>query len=294
MKEGADADGAFDAAILAVAGLCDAEVDGVIPIRAQFVQAGDQEAVGVDHHLRIAGLHREDEGVVIHLAGDAGELEGALDHAERRVAVTVHDAVGEGAVVGADAHGDAALLAKGDQRGKPLADAGKLGEVLLVGILDDLEFFRVGVVAGIDADFLDPARGFQGGLGLEMDVGDDGDLAALGAEAPDDVPQIGGILDRGGGDADDLAAYFHKGERLADAGLGVHGVAGQHGLEPDGMGSADANVPDHHLTGGPAGIGVWTGTVVHRWDWAGVALLDSNRMRSGFEPNKSCTSKKAM
>jgi len=95
IEEGTDADGALDAAVLAVAGLGDAEMDGVIPIGPQFIESGDEEAVSVDHHLRIAGLHREDECVVIHVAGDAGELEGALDHAERGIAVAIHDAVRE-------------------------------------------------------------------------------------------------------------------------------------------------------------------------------------------------------
>ena len=125
VQQRADADGALDAAVLAVAGLGDAEVDRVIPVRAELVEPRDEQPVGVDHHLGVARLHREDELVVIHLAGDAGELERALDHAERRVAVAVHDAVGERAVVGADAHGDAALLAELDQRREALVDAAR-------------------------------------------------------------------------------------------------------------------------------------------------------------------------
>ena len=111
-KQRADADGALDAAVLAVARLGDAEVDRIIPIRAGLIKPRDEQPVGVDHHLRVARLHRENEIVVIELAGDAGELERALDHAERRVAVAVHDAVGERAVVGADAHGDSRVPCK--------------------------------------------------------------------------------------------------------------------------------------------------------------------------------------
>jgi len=162
-------------------------------------------------------------------------------------------------VIGADAHGDAAILTKLDQGGEALADAGKLREILGIGILDDLEFLRVGVVAGIDADLLDPAGGLERGLGFEMDIGDDGDVAALGAEPVDDVLEIGGILDGGSGDADDLAADIDQGERLADAGVRVHGVAREHGLEPDGIGAADADGADLYLAGWAAGVGVGSG-----------------------------------
>ena len=59
------------------------------------------------------------------------------------------------------------------------------------------------------------------------------------AEFRDDVLQIGGVLDRGRGDADDLAAHGHEVQRLLHAFGGVHGVAGDHGLDDDGMVAAD-------------------------------------------------------
>ena len=263
IQKRADTDGALDAAILAIAGLGDAEVDGIIPIGAEFIQPGNEQPIGVDHHLGIAGLHREDEGVIIHLAGDSGEFQRALHHAERRIAVAVHDAVGKRAVIGADAHRDAAILAKLHQRREPLANALQLREVLLISVLDDLEFLRVGIVAGIDADLFHPARGFQRGFWLEMDIGDDWDIAALLAEALDDDLEIRGVLDRGSGDANDLAADGHEGERLADAGVRVHRVARDHRLEADRVRAADADRADHHLTGGAAGVGIRALAVIH-------------------------------
>ena len=70
-----------------------------------------------------------------------------------------------------------AFPAKFHQRRESLSYAIQLGCVLFVGVLVDSEFLRVGVVAGIDADFLDPLRGFHRGVGLEMDVGDDRHVA---------------------------------------------------------------------------------------------------------------------
>lgn len=48
-EEGADADGGFDTAVFAIASFGDAEVDGVVPIGAFGEEAGDEEAVGLDH-----------------------------------------------------------------------------------------------------------------------------------------------------------------------------------------------------------------------------------------------------
>ena len=248
-QERADADGALDAAVLAVAGLGDAEVERVVPVGAELEQAGGEHAVGVDHDLGVARFHREDEVVVAVLAGDAGELDGAFDHAGGRVAEAVHDAVGERAVVGADAHGDAARLAEVDEGLEGLVDAGEFLVVLVVGVLADGEFLFVGEVAGVDADFLDPLRGFHGGVGLEVDVGDDGDVAAGGGELGLDVLEIGGVLHRRGGDADDFAADADEVEGLLDAFTGVHGVAGEHGLDADGVGPADADLADLDLAG---------------------------------------------
>ena len=125
------------------------------------------------------------------------------------------------------------------QRRELLLDALQLGGVLLVGVFLDGEFLRVGVIAGIDADHLDPLRRFQRGFGLEMDVGDDRHEAAARAQFGDDVLQVRRVLHRRRGDADDLAADGDQVERLLHALGGVHRVAGEHGLHHDGMVAAD-------------------------------------------------------
>src|SRR5690606_1178008 len=50
-EEGADADGGFDAAVFAGAGLGDAEVEGVV--HGFALHAFDEEAVGLDHDLGV-------------------------------------------------------------------------------------------------------------------------------------------------------------------------------------------------------------------------------------------------
>ena len=54
-----------------------------------------EEAVGLNHHLRIRSLHRKDDLLERMAFGDTEKFERALDHAERRVAIPIHDPVGE-------------------------------------------------------------------------------------------------------------------------------------------------------------------------------------------------------
>ena len=190
--------------------------------------------------------------MIIEVARDPRELERALHHAERRVAVAIHDAVRKRPVICANAHGDSARLAQLDKRRKPLADPIQLRRVLFVGVFADLEFFRVGVVARIDAHFLHPFCRFHRCVGLEMDVGDDRHIAAALAQTFDDVLEIARILHRRRGDADDLAAGVRQLHRLLDRRLGVHRVAGDHRLDANRIVSADADVSNLHLARGAA------------------------------------------
>lgn len=70
-------------------------MDRVVPVWSFRGEAGDQQAVCLDHDFWVGRLHGEDEGMVVVVTGDAGELEGAFDHAEWAIAVAIHDAVRE-------------------------------------------------------------------------------------------------------------------------------------------------------------------------------------------------------
>ena len=174
-------------------------------------------------------------------AGDAGKFECAFDHAQRRVAVAIHDPITERAMIRPDANGAIELFALEHERCEFFFNAAQFLVVLLVRVFQDGEVFLVGVVAGVDAHLLDPIGGLHGGGGLEMDIRDEGRVAAFLAQAIDDVLQIGGDLCVLGGDADELAADVDERESLLDAGLSVLRVAGEHGLGDDGVVSADNN-----------------------------------------------------
>ncbi len=160
-------------------------------------------------------------------------------------------------MVRADAHGDAPAAAEIDQRLEGFVDAGEFLLVLLVGVLDDGEFLFVGEVARINADLLDPLGRFHGGIGLEVDVGHDGDVTPGGDKLGLDVLEIGGVLDGGRGDADEFATDLDQLERLLHTLPGIHGVASEHGLDTDGIGPTHADVADLDLAGDAALIVVW-------------------------------------
>jgi hypothetical protein len=250
-EETADADGAFDAAVFAVARFGDAEVERVVHVFLRH--ALHEQAVGLDHDLGIRGLHREHDLLVGVRLGDAEELEGALDHTERRVAVAVHDAVAQRAVIGADAEGAAEGFGAEDERSERVVEALEFDVVVGIRVLADGEFLFVGVVARIDADFFHVLDGLHRGGGEEMDVGDERNVAKAGGGKllADGFEALRGG-DVGRGDADDFTAHFCESDGLFDGGGDVLRVARGHRLHADGMRAADADGADHDFMGGAA------------------------------------------
>src|SRR5947209_16889052 len=145
-------------------------------------------------------------------------------------------------MVGADAHGDPALLALQDQRREALFDAGDLGGVVLVGVLADAEELLVGEVARVHADLVDVLGGFHRRRGAEVDVGDERHRDALRAEAPLDLADRLGVGRRRGGDAYDLAAGLDQADGLGQGPVHVLGTRGRHGLHADRLRAAYGNV----------------------------------------------------
>ena len=221
-------------------------MDRVVPVCAFLDQAGHQQPIGLDHDLRIARLHGEDKVMVAQVARDAGKLQRALHHAERRVAVAVHDTVAKAAVIGADTHGHAARPAQLDQRREALANAAQLSLILLVGVFDDLELLAIRVITGVDAHLLHPLRRLHRRLGLEMDVRHDRHVTAQGSQPGDDMFQIRRVLHRRRGDPHDLAADIDQVHGLRDALGRVHRVTRQHGLHTDRIATADADLAHVH------------------------------------------------
>ena len=158
-------------------------------------------------------------------------------------------------MVGADAHGSAEFLAELYQRGEVLADAVELFGVLLIRILADGEFFRIGKVTWIDADFFHPLGGFECGVGFEMDIGDERDVTSGSADTIADVFQILRILFGLCGDTCDFTTCLGESENLFDASLCITGVGGDHRLHTDRVITANADVAHHDFASCPARVG---------------------------------------
>ena len=187
--------------------------------------------------------------MVIVITRDAGELQRAFHHAERCVAVAVHDAIRERPVVGADAHHPTTILAKLHQRRKFLANAFEFLLILSIGVLADFELLLVGVVSRVHADFLDPLGGFERGIRLEVNVGHQRHFATGGADFACDVFEVCGVDPRLGGDPHNFAASLGECEHLGDAGGRVAGVGGDHRLHADRIQATEADISDLHLAG---------------------------------------------
>ena len=71
-EQRADSDRTLHSTILALARLGHAEMQRVVPSEA--ILLGGEEAVGLDHHERVGGLHREDEVVEVEGAANVGKL----------------------------------------------------------------------------------------------------------------------------------------------------------------------------------------------------------------------------
>ena len=246
-EQAADSDGTLNATILAVASLGDTKMDRIVPIRSLSSQPRHEQTVCFDHDFRIAGLHRKDEVVVAKVASNAGKLEGALDHSERRVPIAVHDAIAQAAVVGTDAHGDTPVLAQFNKRRKFLPDSIEFLVVFIIRVFTDGEFLLVRIIARIDAHLFHPFCRLHCSFRLEMNVGHQRDVAISGAEAIDNMLKVRSVSYGWRGDTHDLTADSDEIERLTDGFRGIHRVAGDHGLYADRITAAHTNFADAHL-----------------------------------------------
>ena len=117
-----------------------------------------------------------------------------------------------------------------------------------------------------------------------MNVGHDGHVTFTGAQLGDDVLQIRGVLHRGRGDADNLAADCDQIERLLHARLGVHRVAGDHGLHHDRMAAADDDAAArgiaHHDFTRPASLMEEGGFAIAHEDYLFVHLSFGSKFGS--------------
>src|SRR6202011_1278352 len=122
----------------------------IIPLRTRLQQAGHEQTVGSNHHLRIAGLHRKDQIMELEIARDSGKLQSALNHSKRCIPVLIHDPITQRTVIRADQQTDAALLAEPYQRNETFTDSVKFSAILLITVLLEGEFLGIGIVPRVN------------------------------------------------------------------------------------------------------------------------------------------------
>src|ERR1700757_4795946 len=94
-----------------------------------------------------------------------------------------------------------------------------------------------------------------------MDIGYDSHITPALEQALLDQLQVLGVFYRRGGNPDDFTTDLHQVQSLLNTGLSIHGVAGQHGLDPDRVAAANANVTDLNFASKPSVIHPWIRTV---------------------------------
>src|ERR1700757_1301741 len=77
-----------------------------------------------------------------------------------------------------------------------------------------------------------------------MDIGYDSHITPALEQALLDQLQVLGVFYRRGGDPHDFATDLHQVQSLLNTGLCIHGVASQHGLDPNRVATANADVAD--------------------------------------------------
>ena len=189
------------------------------------------------------------------LLADAQELETALYDALWGIAVAVADAVGEGTVVHADADGCMMLLADVEERHEAVFYLLEFVGVLLIGIflLDELAG-RIHIVARVYAHLLAVECSHVGNVRIEVNIGNEWSLIAVGTDAGIDVLHILCLAGTLCGEAHQFAASLDDFLCLTDASLSIIGIGGGHRLDADRVIATQVEGSDMCHRRGTAGI----------------------------------------
>ena len=242
----ANAHGTLYASVLALAGLCHAKVQRKVHVLHAHHAA--QQAHRAHHHLRVRCLDRHSHVLEPLLHTHTQKLHAALHNARRCVAVAAHDAVGERAVVHANAQSRVVLLTDVEQFGKPLFKSCQFGGILLVGVFQVFELScRVHIVTRIDAHLLHNGSRHIGHIGVEVHVGHQRAVVAALQQFVLDVAQVLGLACALCGQSHIVGPSVEYGHTLLHATLGVGGGSGGHALYAQRIVAAEWPVANHHL-----------------------------------------------
>ena len=188
-QKGTDAHSTLDSSVLAFTSLSNAQMQRIA--HAFFLHLADQEAHRANHHYGIGRLDADDHIVEILFLADAEELHTALYDAFGSIAIAVADAVGQRAMVHADADGCMILLADIEEWNESVFYLLQFVSIFLIGIflLDELAG-RINIVARIDTHLLAVESSNVGNVRIEVNISYKRCQIAVGTNAGIDVLHV--------------------------------------------------------------------------------------------------------
>ena len=223
-----NAHSAFDATVFPISRFRHSQVQWII--HAFLVHVRYQQPIGLHHHLRIGGLHRNDHIVVIMLAADSQELHSTFNHAHRCVAVTTQDAVRQRSVICTNAHCPTEVLAFEHERSKPGFDAFQLIRIRCIGVCEFFEFLFVGVVAWIHSNLLHIIGGNFRGVGCEVNVCNQRHIVPQCTQSIRNLVQCLRLFFGRSGDAHELATGLDHAHTFSNCQFHIQRIRCGHGL----------------------------------------------------------------
>ena len=169
-------------------------------------------------------------------SADTQKLHAGSNHPFGRITVATHDAVGQRAVINADANGCSVFPADGKERNKAVAYLLDFGGILLVGVSQLVECLEaVDIVTGIDAHLFDCRGCHVGCTRVEMDVGNQRRRVARVAQPLADNAQVMRFAFALCRKTDIFRAGLNQADGLPDGSLRIHCRNVCHRLDADGV-----------------------------------------------------------
>ena len=119
-------------------------------------------------------------------------------------------------MIRSDPHGTAEFLTTQNKRRKGIVQPFQFLFVLGVAVFANLKFLSVGIVAGVDPDFVYVFNCFHGGLRKKVNIRNQGKIEARFPYFPHDRSEGFGRPDAWRGYTNDLASRFSEFNRLTD------------------------------------------------------------------------------
>ena len=210
----------------------------------------DQKSYATYHDYRVAGLDGYDYVIEFFPSADTQKFHTALYDTFGRVAITAHDAVAERTMVHSDTQSCMVFPTDIQQGNEALFYLAKFAGIFFVGIFQMFESTcRISIIARVDTDFFCIKSGYFGYFGIEMHIGNKGDIASGRAYCCIDFFQIFSFSHALCGQPYVFSAGFSDAQCLCSASCCVECRRVGHALDPDRILAAKRCLADMYYVG---------------------------------------------